>query len=46
MSAYRIDVPEEKLITLKIKLAQAEFPDEVIAVHLPVNTVDFADTYI
>ncbi|SMR42921.1 unnamed protein product [Zymoseptoria tritici ST99CH_1E4] len=29
MSAYRIDVPEEKLISLKIKLAQAEFPDEL-----------------
>jgi hypothetical protein len=29
MSTYRIEVPEEKLVTLKIKLAQAEFPDEV-----------------
>lgn len=29
MSAYRIAVPEEKLVSLKIKLAQAEFPDEV-----------------
>jgi hypothetical protein len=28
MSSYRIAVAEEKLITLKIKLAQAEFPDE------------------
>lgn len=29
MSAHRISVPEEKLVTLKIKLAQADFPDEV-----------------
>ncbi|KAK4507477.1 hypothetical protein PRZ48_001212 [Zasmidium cellare] len=29
MSAYRINVPEEKLVTLKIKLGQAEFPDEL-----------------
>lgn len=28
MSTYRVAVSEEKLITLKIKLAQAEFPDE------------------
>ena len=29
MSIYRINVPEEKLVTLKIKLGQAEFPDEL-----------------
>lgn len=29
MSTYRVAVSEEKLITLKIKLAQAEFPDEL-----------------
>lgn len=28
MSSYRVAVPEEQLVTLKIKLAQAEFPDE------------------
>ncbi|EME87546.1 uncharacterized protein MYCFIDRAFT_75393 [Pseudocercospora fijiensis CIRAD86] len=29
MSSYRVSVPEENLLTLKIKLAQAEFPDEL-----------------
>lgn len=29
MSAYTVSVPEEKLVTLKIKLGQSEFPDEV-----------------
>lgn len=29
MTTYKIAVPEEQLVSLKIKLGQAEFPDEV-----------------
>ncbi|KAK4635987.1 Putative epoxide hydrolase [Fulvia fulva] len=29
MSTYNISVPEEKLVSLKIKLGQSEFPDEL-----------------
>lgn len=35
MSTYNISVPEEKLVSLKIKLGQSEFPDEVHRLYNP-----------
>ena len=45
MASYQISVPEEKIATLKKKLSQATFPDEVgclVPVHQKMKLICIA----